>query len=136
MPKSATPGGTIPSASAEISHDIRHRLTAPCVAVATDLTPPVSARATTSATCATSDPSRSRCSPALRLSIVPVSSVIRHAKMRLLIDDSIDVRASPVVLERRNLAKASAARIAASSMSGLAGIPRLLPPALLLPMRS
>ena len=52
------------------------------VAVAMDLTPPVSARATTSATCATSDPSRSRCSPALRRSIAPVSSVIRHAKMR------------------------------------------------------
>ena len=48
----------------------------------------------------------------------------------------MEVRASPVVLARTNFVNASAARIAASSMSGLAGIPRLLPPALLLPMRS
>mmetsp|Transcript_10307 Transcript_10307/g.44765 ORF Transcript_10307/g.44765 Transcript_10307/m.44765 type:complete len:328 (-) Transcript_10307:761-1744(-) len=134
-PNSATPGGTIPSATAEISREIRHRLATPCAAVAAALTPPVSDRATTSATCAISDPSRSLRSPAHRASIATVSSVSRHAKMRRRRFASIDVLASPVTFASKNLAHASATRMHASSRRGLVGTP-LGTPVRFLPMRS
>ena len=83
----------------------------------------VSDRATTSATCATSDPSRSLRSPAHRASIATVSSVSRHAKMRRRRFASIAVRASPVTFASTNFAHASATRTHASSTRGLVGTP-------------
>ena len=91
--------------------------------------------ATTSATCAISDPSRSLRSPAHRASIATVSSVSRHAKMRRRRFASIDVLASPVTFASKNLAHASATRMHASSRRGLVGTP-LGTPVRFLPMRS
>ena len=102
---------------------MRNRDTPPCAATATDFTPPVSARATTSDTCATSEPKRSRVSPLVRRSIAAVSSVMSAAKRRRRRFVSIAVRASPDARARKYFATASAPRSAASSRSGRSGTP-------------
>ena len=122
VPKSATPGGTIPSATAEISHEMRNRDAAAVRGDGDGFDTAGELRATTSDTCATSEPKRSRVSPLVRRSIPAVSSVMSAAKRRLRRFVSIAVEPPPTARARKYFAR-PAPRSAASSRSGRSGTP-------------
>jgi len=118
----------MPRATTDISQEMRMSDTAPCVAVATLLTPCVTARLMVSHTHPTSEPKRCLISPELCRSISAMSWHSSAANKRFLSPPSIATRTSPDTRTSQYFAAASSARKPANSSKGRMGMLPLPPP--------